>query len=294
MSMTNFQMITIKIERVANFEVFQFRRCWCWRSGYFLPLKATTSQSPPKSRREPWRVPRSKTGSWTQRLQTGGSWTQRLQTGGSWTQRLQNKKHTFCPVHNISVGFLSSVFKISAGFQTFSRQTDSHVQINRTSIFTQHTVCWKFYTHVKVNSDERKKMELTIFRRKIRYKYKLEWKISKHECFDSHKSRYYFNVYLIHFVHLEASELHIWSLCLQSRMTSLAMCCRSLNELLQLAMPFTVVKLGGLDLNISLGNGGGFDPHITPTLPFGVKTYQYFHQNLFAFSYLSIISIINS
>ena len=168
MSMTNFQMITIKIERVANFEVFQFRRCWCWRSGYFLPLKATTSQSPPKSRREPWRVPRSKT----------GSWTQRLQTGGSWTQRLQNKKHTFCPVHNISVGFLSSVFKISAGFQTFSRQTDSHVQINRTSIFTQHTVCWKFYTHVKVNSDERKKMELTIFRRKIRYKYsyKLEWK----------------------------------------------------------------------------------------------------------------------
>ena len=284
MSMTNFQMITIKIERVANFEVFQFRRCWCWRSGYFLPLKATTSQSPPKSRREPWRVPRSKT----------GSWTQRLQTGGSWTQRLQNKKHTFCPVHNISVGFLSSVFKISAGFQTFSRQTDSHVQINRTSIFTQHTVCWKFYTHVKVNSDERKKMELTIFRRKIRYKYKLEWKISKHECFDSHKSRYYFNVYLIHFVHLEASELHIWSLCLQSRMTSLAMCCRSLNEFLQLAMPFTVVKLGGLDLDISLGNGGGFYPHITPTLPFEVQTYQYFHQNLFAFSYLSIISIMNS
>ena len=168
------------------------------------------------------------------------------------------------------------------------------MQINRTSIFTQHTVCWKFYTHVKVNSDERKKMELTIFRRKIRYKYKLEWKISKHECFDSHESRYYFNVYLIHFVHLEASELHIWSLCLQSRMTSLAMCCRSLNEFLQLAMPFTVVKLGGLDLDISLGNGGGFDPHITPTLPFEVQTYQYFHQNLFAFSYLSIISIMNS
>ena len=53
-------------------------------------------------------------------------------------------------------------------------------------------------------------------------------------------------------------------------------------------------KLGGLDLNISLGNGGGFDSHITPTLPFGVQTYQYFHQNLFAFSYLSIISIMNS